>query len=146
MLRKLWPNVYGALLMLSLCFSPPANAVELYAKDFSDFQRIITAQIEAFRTGDSTAAYALAAPSVRNIFPDARSFVAMVKRNYAPVFMPQSYRFETVSFHMGAPTQHLSVVDSKGVLWIALYGFQRQQDNSWKIAGVVIYRHQGADT
>jgi len=126
--------------------APQATAAKLSSSDYSEFQRIITAQIKAFQTGDDTRAYDFAAPGVQNLFPNAQSFVAMVKRNYQPVFRPQSFNFEAVSFKLGKPTQRLTVVGPAGVLWVALYGFERQKDNSWKIAGVMLYRLKGLDT
>ena len=139
-------QVFGAILIVFMYLSPQAMAAKLSAGDHSEFQRIITAQIKAFQTGDGTGAYDFAAPSVQVLFRDAKMFVAMVKRNYKPVFQPQSFSFEAVSFKLGKPTQRLTVVGPAGLLWVASYGFERQKDNSWKIAGVVLFRHKGLDT
>jgi len=139
-------QVFSGILIVFVYLAPQASAAKLSASDHSEFQRIITAQITAFQTGDGTGAYDFAAPGVQNLFRDAKTFVAMVKRNYRPVFRPQSFNFEAVSFKLGKPTQRLTVVGPAGVLWVALYGFERQKDNSWKIARVVLYRHKGLDT
>jgi len=146
MRKGLLLQVFSGILMVFVYLAPQATAAKLSARDHSEFQRIITAQIKAFQTGDGTGAYDFAAPSVQVLFRDAKKFVAMVKRNYKPVFQPQSFSFEAVSFKLGKPTQRLTVVGPAGLLWVAFYGFERQKDNSWKIVGVVLFRHKGLDT
>jgi len=145
MFKKLMPHVFGVIFILSLFQTISVQADELSAGDRNDFQRIISAQIKAFQIGDNIGAYSFAAPNVQRLFPDAQSFVAMVKRNYSPVFQPLSFRFVKVSAALGKPIQHMSVVDIKGILWNVLYAFERQSDSNWKISGVVLYRHQGSE-
>ncbi|MBV8794723.1 MAG: DUF4864 domain-containing protein, partial [Hyphomicrobiales bacterium] len=47
---------------------------------------IVERQFDAFERDDGEAAYALAAPTIKEIFPDPDHFMAMVRDHYAPVY------------------------------------------------------------
>jgi hypothetical protein len=85
----------------------------------TEFQRIITAQISAFRADDGQTAYGYAAPVVRNIFPTPEIFMSMVKRGYGPVYRPQTYE--------------------------ALYSMEKQPDGTWRISGCTLLEVPGLD-
>ena len=96
----------------------------------------IERQIEAFRRSDAAAAYAEAAPQVRNLFPSAETFIAMVAKGYAPVLRPRSYRFEaTETSGEDELAQGVSLQDEAVIDWVALYTLQRQADGQWRITG-----------
>jgi len=109
----------------------------------------IDRQIEAFRRNDAAGAYAEAAPQIRNLFPSAETFIAMVAKGYAPVLRPRSYRFETMGktsedeIAQGEITQGLSLQDEAGLDWVALYTLQRQADGQWRITGCQLKKAPG---
>ena len=109
----------------------------------------IDRQIEAFRRNDAAGAYAEAAPQIRNLFPSAETFIAMVAKGYAPVLRPRSYRFETMretsedEIAQGEITQGLSLQDEAGLDWVALYTLQRQADGQWRITGCQLKKAPG---
>ena len=108
---------------------PEANAAE--------FQRIISTQIEAFRSDDGERAFGFASPGIRKKFGTVENFMAMVKSGYSPVYRPRSVKFGAVTREFaGRPTQRVILVDQQGRIWIALYAFEQQPDGSWRIAGV----------
>ena len=51
---------------------------------------IIERQFDAFERNDADAAYALAAPTIKEMFSDADHFIAMVRDHYAPVYRHRS--------------------------------------------------------
>lgn len=104
----------------------------------------IERQIEAFRRNDAAAAYAEAAPQIRNLFPSAETFIAMVAKGYAPVLRPRSYRFETAR-ETGEDeiAQGVSLQDEAGFDWMALYTLQRQADGQWRITGCQLKKAPG---
>lgn len=107
------------------------------AEASADFQRIISAQIEAFARDDGTAAFTYASPGIRSKFQTPDRFMQMVRSGYAPVYRPKSVTFGRVSTEFGGrPTQHVVFVDQSGRVWTALYAFERQPDGGWKIDGV----------
>ncbi len=123
-------------LLLALAAAPlrAQTATEAEAAQFRD---IITAQIEAFRADDGPAAYTHAAPKIRQMFPTSDDFMALVKRGYPQVYRPEKFSFGPVTDEMrGQPTQRVTIVDGKGKVWTALYGFEKQPDGTWKINGV----------
>jgi hypothetical protein len=65
----------------------PARA----ADDVAAAQSVIRSQEQAFSRDDSAAAYSHAAPAIQSIFPDAETFMAMVRNSYAPVYRHKSF-------------------------------------------------------
>ncbi|MBB5762772.1 DUF4864 domain-containing protein [Methylorubrum rhodesianum] len=104
----------------------------------------IERQIDAFRRNDAVGAYAEAAPQIRNLFPSAETFIAMVAKGYAPVLRPRSYRFETAQETAEDEiAQGVSLQDEAGLDWVALYTLQRQVDGQWRITGCQLKKAPG---
>jgi hypothetical protein len=104
----------------------------------------IERQIDAFRRNDAVGAYAEAAPQIRNLFPSAETFIAMVAKGYAPVLRPRSYRFETAQETAEDEiAQGVSLQDEAGLDWVALYTLQRQIDGQWRITGCQLKKAPG---
>ena len=121
-------------------------ADSISAADKAEFQRIITAQITAFRADDGPAAYDFAAPVVRNIFPTPEIFMAMVKQGYPQVYRPKSFDFtEALIDPMGRPAQKMTVVGPDGKSYIALYSMEKQPDGTWRISGCTLLEIPGLD-
>ena len=140
MLRSLLAIVlWGFMSVASLADS-------ISATDKAEFQRIITAQITAFRADDGPAAYDFAAPVVRNIFPTPEIFMAMVKQGYPQVYRPQSFNFtEALIDPMGRPAQKMTVVGPDGKSYTALYSMEKQADGTWRISGCTLLEIPGLD-
>jgi Domain of unknown function (DUF4864) len=126
--------------------SVAALADSISAADKAEFQRIITAQITAFRADDGPAAYDFAAPVVQNIFPTPEIFMTMVKQGYPQVYRPQSFNFtEALIDSMGRPAQKMIVVGPDGKSYVALYSMEKQPDGTWRIAGCTVLEIPGLD-
>ena len=140
MLRSLLAIVlWGFMSVASLADS-------ISATDKAEFQRIITAQITAFRADDGPAAYDFAAPVVQNIFPTPEIFMTMVKQGYPQVYRPQSFNFtEALIDPMGRPAQKMIVVGPDGKSYVALYSMEKQPDGTWRIAGCTMLEIPGLD-
>ena len=131
-----------ALLPLGL-----AHADSITEADKSDFSRIISAQIDAFRADDGARAYSYAAPMIQQVFPTAEHFMAMVRQGYMPVYRPQSFTFGQAGLDAaGRPTQLVNILGPDGKTYEALYTFERQADGSWKIAGCRLLETPGLNT
>lgn len=123
-----------------------AHADTLSQADRTEFQRIITGQIEAFRADDSERAYGYAAPSIRRIFPNSSIFMQMVKQGYRPVYRPQSFSFEqTETDPLGRPAQRVRIIGPDGKAYEALYSMERQPDGTWRIDGCSLLEVPGVD-
>ncbi len=129
------------LLAVALSFSAFLTTSHAQTPDPTEFERIITSQIEAFRQDKGTDAFAFASPGIRAQFGTADKFMDMVRRGYPQVYRPQSFRFGKIGDEMGGrPTQHLHITDMAGQNWTAFYAFEQQPDGSWRISGVIILR------
>jgi len=119
------------LIALFVSFSLPASA----ADDVAAAQSVIRAQEQAFASDDAAAAYSHAAPSIRQIFPQADIFMNMVQQGYPPIYRHKSFEFGEARAADGQIAQRVHIVDANGEAWEALYTLELQPDGSLKITG-----------
>ena len=140
MLRLFLATVFTAFLSFAAWAQSPGST------ESAEFQRIITAQISAFKADDGTAAYDYAAPIVRRIFPTVESFMGMVKKGYPQVYRPQSFAFrETMLDALGRPAQKVTIVGPDGKTYLAVYSMEKQADGTWLISGCTMMEIPGLD-
>ena len=118
------------LLVFLLGLAAPAAA-----DDVSAAQSVIRAQEQAFGRDDAAAAYSHAAPEIRQLFPQADSFLQMVQRGYPPVYRHKSFEFGEARSDGGRVAQRVHIVDDNGEVWEAMYTLEQQPDGSLKITG-----------
>ena len=111
------------------------SAVPAYADDVAVAQGVILAQVLAFARDDAAAAYAQAAPAIREIFPAPDIFMSMVQNGYAPVYRHKSFEFGESKSEGNSIAQRVHIVDANGEAWEALYTLELQADGSYKITG-----------
>jgi len=111
------------------------SAVPAYADDVAVAQGVIRAQEQAFARDDAAAAYAQAAPAIREIFPAPDIFMSMVQNGYAPVYRHKSFEFGESRSEGTSIAQRVHIVDANGEAWEALYTLEQQADGSYKITG-----------
>ena len=110
------------------------------ADDADDVKATISAQLEAFKSGDAEAAYSHAAPGIQTLFPDAERFMAMVEGGYGPVYASSTATFGPMTEVGELFQQEVYLSDPQGQSWVARYILQRQPDGSMKIAAVQMRR------
>ena len=120
------------VLLLVFLFGLAAPAA---ADDVSAAQNVIRAQEQAFSRDDAAAAYSHAAPEIRQLFPQADSFLQMVQRGYPPVYRHKSFEFGEARSDGGRVAQRVHIVDDNGEAWEAMYTLEQQPDGSLKITG-----------
>lgn len=108
-------------------------------KSESEWKAVITAQIDAIGRGDAATAHNFAAPGIKQKFPDAVQFLDMVQRSYAPLVHPKSTHFEPANEAGLGPTEKVTIVDSNGVVWTAIYTFQ-EVEGQWRITGCALLK------
>jgi hypothetical protein len=129
------------LLALFVTFALPVRADSLSASDEAAFRDVITDQIAAFEADDGARAYSHAAPTLKQIFPDADRFMGMVRQGYQPVYRPKSYSFGKAGFSAsGRPFQRVTIVGPDGLTYEAIYTMERQPDGTWQISGCALVR------
>jgi Domain of unknown function (DUF4864) len=139
--RRVTWSVMTGLMALALPFAAgaaPDSRPALDPAELAAVRKVILAQQEAFRRDDGRAAYAFASPRLHTVFQTPESFMAMVRRNYAPVYRPRVFSFRPFAWIEGRPVQPVLVVGPDGIPVTALYLMERQGDGSWRIAGVVL--------
>lgn len=106
--------------------------------DRSAIQNVIRQQMQAFQHDDAAAAYAFAAPVIRQSFPDADQFMAMVRRGYPAVYRPRETEFSDLARRDGDLVQEVELVGPDGARILALYTMQRMPDGRWLIAACML--------
>jgi hypothetical protein len=123
-------RVLVLLVALALSWMVPA-----FADDVATAQSVIRAQEQAFSRDDAAAAFSHAAPEIRQIFPQADTFMQMVRQGYAPVYRHRSFEFGEARASGGHIAQRVHIVDDNGEAWEAMYTLEVQPDGSLKITG-----------
>ncbi len=136
-------NIAGCLAVLSgLMVSPQAGQ----AQSPEDLKSVISRQIDAFRNNDGVTAFGFASLRLRAIFQSPARFMEIVRRQYAPVYSPQRFRFGETSLEVaGRPVQIVDIVDQQGRQWRAVYAFVQHPDGTWRIAGVQLQKLPGSN-
>ena len=135
------PALVGVVLLAAVVATPRqalADAPDLSAADRQAIRAVIAQQIAAFRRDDGEAAFAFAAPRIREIFTTPDNFMRMVREGYQPVYRPREVNFGTLSTLEGRLVQRVLLVGPDGVPVTALYFMEMQPDGSWKISGCVL--------
>jgi len=103
-----------------------------------EVRALIETQLDAFAHDDAEGAYAVTAPGIRAIFPDSDTFMAMVRKGYAPVYRHRSVEFGDFAEDGDKVRQALTIVDEDNNVWTAIYMLERQPDGGWKTTGCVL--------
>jgi hypothetical protein len=139
----------GIVSLIGLMFAfavSPAFPDDAPASSAQPGRALIERQLDALAHDDGAAAYALAAPGSRTMFADSDTFLAMVRKNYAPVYRHQSVEFGQSDVQGDEVSQILTIVDTNNVVWKALYKLARQPDGSWLINGCVLIKSTDSST
>ena len=123
-------RITALLTMLLLSLTPA-----LAGDDATAAKDVIRAQEQAFGRDDAASAYSYAAPAIKEIFPAADIFMAMVENSYAPVYRHKSFEFGETKVEGDWIAQRVHIVDANGEAWEALYTLEQQGDGSYKITG-----------
>ena len=124
------------LLVAFVSLVMPARA----ADDVAAAQAIIRSQEQAIGRDDAAAAYSYAAPAIQGIFPDPETFMAMVRKSYAPVYRHRSFEFGEARAEDGRVAQRVHIIDADGEAWEALYTLEFEPDGSVKISGCTLLK------
>ena len=118
-----------------------ASAEELTA---ARSRAIVERQFDAFERDDGEAAYALAAPTIKQSFGDPDHFMAMVRDHYAPVYRHRSVEFGAFKESGDQASLEATLVDNDNVVWTALYSLSRETNGDWLISGCVLVKSDGS--
>ena len=130
-----------AALVLCLLFLPVPG---VQAQDPVEAAKaVIASQITALTRGDADTAYALASPAIRSLYPDKGIFLAMVRKEYEPVYRAGTYAFGRSKLIGGgeAVLQEVLVSSKAGADWMAIYEMRLMDDGSYKVNGVRMIRN-----
>jgi hypothetical protein len=118
-----------------------ASAEDLTA---ASSRAIVERQLDAFQRDDGEAAYALAAPTIKEMVGDADHFMAMVRDHYAPVYRHRSADFGAFKESGDEATLEATLVDNDNVVWTALYSFRRGPNGDWLISGCILAKAEAS--
>ncbi len=134
-------RMVGAAAVATTLLIGTASAEDLTA---ASSRAIVERQFDAFERDDAEAAYALAAPTIKQMFDDADQFMAMVRDHYAPVYRHRSVEFGAFAESGDEASLEATLVDDDNVVWTALYSFRRVSNGDWLISGCVLVKADGS--
>jgi hypothetical protein len=134
-------KMVGAAAAAITLLTGTASAEDLTA---ASSRAIVERQFDAFQRDDGEAAYALAAPAIKDMFSDADHFMAMVRDHYAPVYRHRSADFGAFKESGDEASLEATLVDNDNVVWTALYSFRRGPNGDWLISGCVLAKAEGS--
>jgi len=105
---------------------------------------IIERQFDAFARDDAEAAYALADPTIKQMFVDADHFLAMVREDYPPVYRHRSVEFGDFAELGDDASLAATLIDNDDVVWTALYSLRKEANGDWLISGCVLVRSEAS--
>jgi hypothetical protein len=132
--------VRAAAIAMSLWIGT-ASAEELTS---TSSRAIVERQFDAFERNDAVAAYALAAPAIKEMFSDADHFITMVRDHYAPVYRHRSVEFGAFKESDDEASLEATLIDNDNIVWTALYSFRRTLNGDWLISGCVLAKAEGS--
>ena len=134
-------KMVGAGAVAMTLFIGTASAEDLSA---ASSRAIVERQFDAFERDDGEAAYALAAPTIKQMFGDAGQFMTMVRDHYAPVYRHRSADFGAFKDLGDEASLEATLVDNDEVVWTALYSFRRAPNGDWLISGCVLAKAEAS--
>ena len=107
---------------------------------------MISEQISALTHDDAETAYSFASPGIRSLYPDKSVFLAMVQKEYAPVYQAGTFAFGRSKLIGGGEVvlQEVLVSSKEGADWMAIYEMRLMDDGSYKVNGVRMVRNRAS--
>jgi hypothetical protein len=134
------------VIALAMLLLVPARAQSPDAVAEAAWQEVISAQIEAFRSGDAGGAFGYAAAGFKTSFPDAETFYAVILgTGYAPIAQSSSHSFG--QFKLVAGEQVIQIVRLAGAedgRFDALYQLVKEPEG-WRVLGVQLQKSSAID-
>ena len=124
-----------------ICLIPalPAAAQESPAEGAAPadagIRAVIEAQMQAFRAGDTGAAFTHASPSIQGMFGGVDGFGRMVSDQYPMIWQPGDVKFLDLRQERGVPVQRILLQDAGGALHLFDYEMT-ESGGVWRINGV----------
>lgn len=122
---------------MAIALAFPINADEGEA---GGIRAVISEQFAAFEADDFTAAFAIAAPGIQQVFQTPENFAGMVKRGYPMVHRNAEVRFLELRDIGGRLWQKVMIRDRAGALHVLDYEMI-EVGGDWRV-GAVQYLHQ----
>lgn len=110
---------------------------ELTDLDLLAIRGLLSAQLEAFRSGNGDVAYALSSPAIRDTFGTPQRLLDVVRRRYAPLADAQQVEFGDIVITPDGLAQVIAVLDGAGGLHHAVYLLDRL-DGVWLTNGCLM--------
>jgi hypothetical protein len=126
----------GSLLIaLGLPLGSSAFAQPVEARDAKHIQAVVKSHLKALAEDDAPRAFAAATSETREQLGSPENFLALIKEEYSPIYHNRQALFAPAEVIDGQTIQVARVTGSDNRVWVALFRMERDDDDSWKIAG-----------
>ena len=135
--------IRSTLAALALCCTVATAPAFAQSAPEDAVRAVIGGQIDAFRAGAHETAFGFAAPSIRTMFGSTDRFISMVRSGYGAIYGAKRYDFGRTRVTRDTILQEVLITGPMDGQWTAIYTLRRQEDGSWKIAGVQMQKREG---
>ncbi|MBI1245212.1 MAG: DUF4864 domain-containing protein [Alphaproteobacteria bacterium] len=124
----------------ALLWASSAHAQGIAPGDAAAIRQTIERQIDAFRADDGERAFGFADATIRAMFGDPASFMAMVRQGYGMIYRPRRFEFAQAVERPDGIAQAVEFEGLDGTSAVAVYEMRRQPDGTFRIAGVYLLK------
>jgi hypothetical protein len=123
-------------LLLALCLVPIAAAASpVETRDAKNIQAVVNSHLKALAEDDAPRAFASATSETREQLGTPENFLNLIKQEYSPIYHSRQAVFMPAELINGQTIQVVRVTGADNRIWVALFRMERDEDESWKIAG-----------
>lgn len=123
-------------LLLALCLVPIAAAASpVETRDAKSIQAVVKSHLKALAEDDAPRAFASATSEAREQLGTPENFLNLIKQEYSPIYHSRQAVFMPAELINGQTIQFVRVTGADNRIWVALFRMERDEDDSWKIAG-----------
>lgn len=115
--------------------APPLPESGAVAEADAGMRAVIEAQMQAFRVGDTGAAFTHASPMIQGMVGGVDGFGRMVSEGYPMIWQPGEVQFLGLRNEGGRPMQRIMLKDTGGALHLFDYEMT-EVGGAWRINGV----------
>jgi hypothetical protein len=115
--------------------SSNALAEPLTPVDVQAIQTVVKSHLEALAEDDAARAFSSATSATRSQLGSPENFLQLIKDEYAPIYRSRHPIFSAPEVIGDQTIQMVRITDASNHVWVALFRMEREEDESWKIAG-----------
>lgn len=106
-------------------------------------REVVHLQINALADDDAEKAYSLTTSATQQLLGSPNNLLSFIKDEFAPIYRPRHAMFQETEIIGQHALQIVQLIDSSGLIWIAIYQVELETDGKWKVDGCRLFETGG---